>query len=311
MFLIIVFIGIVITVVVWQNVGPVWGLVAGFLFVGGLGWSILLGLTGLLLPGRKDKQEFIAAWEARSGEMRFGRSSSYPPGGAYKRWVRDREQTRESAHAWMDRPMEVGPGGPTWGYQGQATVERGGVRVTVFPWQGPEFADLRQELRSVKAPGGGLSWQVVTQGDIGFHESTAFVLNKQMGWDQVLGRRYLSDLADGRTFKDSVQSATAFLMAEGRNTLMRLRGEDATESDAQELAEAGAALAWQLTGGMGKEASDGTIREAYKDAGEIARLALEDRVTPKRVREIPPEYLPEQIAGFGAPRGGVQPVESV
>jgi hypothetical protein len=216
-------IGVVLTVIIWASFGPVWGVLTGVLFVGGFGWKFLFAVGGALGPNREDKQEFVGAWEARSGEMQFGRSRTYPPGGAYKRWVTDRTSTGESAASWMDRTICVSPGAPIYGYQGQAT---NASRRTLYPWQSSAFKELRHALRAVKEPGGGLEWQELTPVDTGYFESIAFVLNKQLGWDKSLGQRYLGDLADGLAKESSIDSAVDYLMAEGRRTLMRLRGSD-------------------------------------------------------------------------------------
>lgn len=95
--------GLVVTPVVWANAGPVWGLVAAFFLMGGLGWKLLAGFIGAMGPNRKEKMEFADAWEARAGKMVFGRRDTYPPPGLYQGWMRDREATGESAGAWMDR----------------------------------------------------------------------------------------------------------------------------------------------------------------------------------------------------------------
>jgi len=79
--------GLVLTIVVWVNFGWVWGLVAGFFLVGGVGWKLLFGLVALVSPNRKQKTEFVDAWEALAGEMQFGHSSTYPPPGLYEEWA--------------------------------------------------------------------------------------------------------------------------------------------------------------------------------------------------------------------------------
>ena len=88
-------IGVVLTIVVWSNFGPVWGLVAAFFLMGGLGWKLLYGLVGAVLPGRKEKTEFVDAWEARAGKMEFGQPATHPPPGLYQAWQRDRKTSGE------------------------------------------------------------------------------------------------------------------------------------------------------------------------------------------------------------------------
>jgi hypothetical protein len=100
-------IGIVITVIVWTQVSWVWGLVAGFFLIGGLGWKILASGAGAIIgrrnPGTK---EFTEAWESRVGEMRFGQPATYPPPGAYQAWRAAHEREGISAGDWMDRAAQ-------------------------------------------------------------------------------------------------------------------------------------------------------------------------------------------------------------
>jgi hypothetical protein len=44
-----ILIGLIVTVFVWSQFGWVWGLIAGFLLLGGAGWKFLFGLVGSLL----------------------------------------------------------------------------------------------------------------------------------------------------------------------------------------------------------------------------------------------------------------------
>ena len=300
--LLLMLIGVVLTVVVWSSFGPIWGVVTGLLFVGGFGWKVLFSVGGALAPNREGRQEFVEAWEARSGEMQFGRSRTYPPGGAYKRWMAEREGTGESAASWMDRTMGVSPGAPIYGYQGQATNAFG---HTLYPWQSNEFRKLRHELRAVKEPGGGLEWQVLSPGDAGYFESIAFVLNKHLGWDRHLGPHYLQDLADGVPKETSINSTVQFLMTDGHETLARLREETTTEAtldDALEVASNGIKMLRHYTG----------ADKGYDGAPELAAAALKDQLTPERMREVPSQYLPEKIVGFGKTEGesSSQPPES-
>lgn len=100
-------IGIVITIIVWTQVSWVWGLVTGFLLIGGLGWKILASVAGAIIgrrnPGTK---EFTEAWESRVGEMRFGQPGTYPPPGAYQAWREAYEREGISAGAWLDRAAQ-------------------------------------------------------------------------------------------------------------------------------------------------------------------------------------------------------------
>lgn len=102
MFIMIV-IGFIATVYVWSQFGPVLGLITAFFLMGGVGWKLLYGLLGALGPSRRERMEFVQAWEARAGEMQFGQSNSYPPPGAYQQWRRDKKTTGESAGGWLDR----------------------------------------------------------------------------------------------------------------------------------------------------------------------------------------------------------------
>lgn len=72
-------------------------------------WKLLFGLVGAVLPNRKEKKEFVDAWEARAGEMVFGESSTYPPPGLYEAWMRERRETGESASDWLDRAIGFAP----------------------------------------------------------------------------------------------------------------------------------------------------------------------------------------------------------
>jgi hypothetical protein len=282
-------IGVVLTVIVWASIGPVWGVLTGVLFVGGFGWKLVFSVGGAFVPNREDKQEFVEAWELRSGEMQFGRSRTYPPGGAYKRWVADRQTTGESAASWMDRTMGVSPGAPLSGYQGQAT---NAFRRTLYPWQSSEFKELRHELRAVKEPGGGLEWQELAPADTGYFESIAFVLNKQLGWSKLLGQRYLSDLANGVPKEESINVTVNHLMSDGHETLM-LMSEDATRDDAVELASSGIGMLRYYIG----------ADRGYAGAPELARAALKDELMPDQMRNVPAQYLPEKIVGFGKRAG--------
>ena len=94
-------IGLVITAVVWSNFGPVAGIVAGFLLIGGSGWKLIGGLAvSAASPG---SNEFISAWEARNGEMRKGEPTTYPPPGYYQAWRKANQTNGETASDWLKR----------------------------------------------------------------------------------------------------------------------------------------------------------------------------------------------------------------
>lgn len=101
-------VGLVVTVAVWSRFGAVWGLLTGFLLMGGLGWKLLLAIPGGLMRlfSRGASQEFINAWEARAGEMEFGLPSTYPPPGLYQAWRADSKLSGISAGEWLDRLVE-------------------------------------------------------------------------------------------------------------------------------------------------------------------------------------------------------------
>lgn len=106
MFLAIVAISVLVTVTVWSHFGPVWGLITGFLLIGGSGWKLLLVIPSLLAsrsPGGNTRREFFAAWEKRGGEVRVGHHETYPPAHLYPSWHTERQQTGESASDWLDR----------------------------------------------------------------------------------------------------------------------------------------------------------------------------------------------------------------
>jgi hypothetical protein len=49
--LLFIVIGFVLTIVVWANFGPAWGLVTGLLLIGGIGWKALFAVGGAIAPG--------------------------------------------------------------------------------------------------------------------------------------------------------------------------------------------------------------------------------------------------------------------
>jgi hypothetical protein len=100
-------VGIVITVIVWTRISWVWGLVTGFLLVGGLGWRILASGAGAIVRRRnRGMDEFVEAWESRVGEMRFGQPDTYPPPGVYQAWREAYEREEISAGDYLDRLAE-------------------------------------------------------------------------------------------------------------------------------------------------------------------------------------------------------------
>lgn len=108
-----IIVGFFLAVAAW-SVHPLLGIVVGFLFMGGAGWQVILGLLGktfgrLTKTGRRaygpEGKAFIAAWEARRGEMEFGQPRTYPPPGAFQQWLRDHEQTGLSVEDWIDRAL--------------------------------------------------------------------------------------------------------------------------------------------------------------------------------------------------------------
>lgn len=111
---IILIISVAVTAYVWSNAGPVWGLVTGFLLIGGAGWKLLTGFFGLALrPFRPGWGEFVRAWENKIGDPR--RSGWDVPDEevlamhqGYRAWRRHRKQTDESANDWLDRMAREG-----------------------------------------------------------------------------------------------------------------------------------------------------------------------------------------------------------
>ena len=105
-------ISVVVTVAVWSRFGPVWGLVTGFLLIGGTGWKLLLVIPGLLMaPFRPGWAQFVKAWEKRLGDER--RSGFDVPDAevltmreAYRAWRQNFEATRISAAGWLDERAE-------------------------------------------------------------------------------------------------------------------------------------------------------------------------------------------------------------
>lgn len=96
--------GVVATAALWTRFGAVWGLLTGFLLIGGLGWKVLLAIPGGLMSiFSRGSREFIRAWEARAGEIRFGEHSTYPPPGLYQAWRTDNKLSGVSASKWLDR----------------------------------------------------------------------------------------------------------------------------------------------------------------------------------------------------------------
>jgi hypothetical protein len=105
---------IIVTAAVWSNAGPVWGLITGFLLIGGAGWKLLAGLVGLAIrPFRPGWGEFVRAWELRVGDPRRGGwdvpdNEVVAMHRAYAEWRQDKKQTDEWAGAWLDRMLTGG-----------------------------------------------------------------------------------------------------------------------------------------------------------------------------------------------------------
>ncbi len=97
--------GVLVTIVVWTKLGVVWGIVAGFFLIGGVGWKLLLAIPGALVNAfsRGRSSQFVKAWEERAGEMEFGQPGTYPPGGLYQAWRRESKETGISAADWLER----------------------------------------------------------------------------------------------------------------------------------------------------------------------------------------------------------------
>jgi hypothetical protein len=113
--LVIVFIiSLLITIFVWSHAGPVWGLLSGFLLIGGLGWKLAGRLVGLaVLPFRPGWIGFVNAWEQRIGdERRSGRdvpdAEVLSMRSAYRSWRVARKESGESAGDWLDRELGLG-----------------------------------------------------------------------------------------------------------------------------------------------------------------------------------------------------------
>jgi hypothetical protein len=111
---ILMLLGLLAGFIAWQRWGPLAGIIVGFLFAGGLGWSILgailnMGWAGLrfALNPRMYRQTgpFTKAWEARFGEIRPGREDTKPPPGAFQAWYRAWRKTGISAGDWLDAQM--------------------------------------------------------------------------------------------------------------------------------------------------------------------------------------------------------------
>jgi hypothetical protein len=92
-----------------------WGLIPaviiGFFFIFGLGWKALGFLYTLLktvcqsifFPRRaRYSKEFIAAWEAKFGEIRMGRKETYPPPGAFQQWYRVYKNSGVTPGEWLN-----------------------------------------------------------------------------------------------------------------------------------------------------------------------------------------------------------------
>jgi hypothetical protein len=101
---ILMIVSVALAIYVWSHFGVLWGLLVAFLMIGGFGWKLLLGVPGLFvrIGSRGASSEFIKAWEARAGEMRFGESSTYPPPGLYQAWRLDCKASKISAADWLD-----------------------------------------------------------------------------------------------------------------------------------------------------------------------------------------------------------------
>jgi hypothetical protein len=75
-----------------------------------------------------------------------------------------------------------------------------------------------------------------------------------------------------------------------------LREETTTEAtldDALEVASNGIKMLRYYTG----------ADKEYDGAPDLARSALKNELSPERMREVPSQYLPEQIVGFGKKDG--------
>jgi hypothetical protein len=123
-------VGLVITIIVWTQVSWVWGLVTGFLLVGGLGWQMLASGAGLIARRRNPGvDEFTRAWEEKAGEMRFGQPGTYPPPGAYQAWREAHEREGISAGDWLDRAA-------AWMTAPKARGLVSGLFETIGQWEG-------------------------------------------------------------------------------------------------------------------------------------------------------------------------------
>lgn len=113
MVLVLAFLGFLAAAWAWEEVHPIAGLVVGFLFIGGAGWKMLFGLLSLARPSSRrafgpEGKQFIAAWEARVGEMSPSRPERTPPPGLFQRWLRDYRRTGVPAGEWLDGVAALG-----------------------------------------------------------------------------------------------------------------------------------------------------------------------------------------------------------
>jgi hypothetical protein len=93
--------GVGATVYVWATFGPWWGLLAGFLAIGGLGFRVLALPVRLVLrilyPGWS---EFVRAWE-KCVEPVTADTQAHVMRAGYRTWRRDRSSTGDSAEEWL------------------------------------------------------------------------------------------------------------------------------------------------------------------------------------------------------------------
>lgn len=99
-------VGLVIAVWLWQNASPLIGVFAGFLFIGGFGWYLLIGLAARVTPGVRlhaaSTESFLPAWEAMLTRVRVGDPRDPAPA-AYQEWLGENKRTAMSAEVFLER----------------------------------------------------------------------------------------------------------------------------------------------------------------------------------------------------------------
>jgi hypothetical protein len=100
---------LVVTVWAWRQFGVLAGIAAGVLTFPVL--SLIVGGIGLLIPGRRNRQEFIRAFEERGGRMGLERGATNVEANRLY-WLWRKEGGDLSAAEWLEKQGLHAPPGP-------------------------------------------------------------------------------------------------------------------------------------------------------------------------------------------------------